>query len=124
MVSVMIISVVISALLQMRSNSTHIFSTLSNKLNIQQYASFLISHPDYGFEKKSLSLDKLLSEFKMEDDLRKELKKSKVKISFEELKNIDMRQSKESSSNMIFKTGKTVLKFKDSSVLLLRLNTQ
>ncbi|NPA60089.1 MAG: prepilin-type N-terminal cleavage/methylation domain-containing protein, partial [Epsilonproteobacteria bacterium] len=85
MISVMIISVVIMALLKMQGNNSHIFSKLTSKLEINQYTSFFISNNEYGFSKKSTYLDELLSEFRVEDNLRRELKNIKINIDYDEL---------------------------------------
>lgn len=141
MVAVMIISVVILALMTMYGNSTHIFLALKKKSKVTQYGSFFVSNTDYGFEKKDTSIDELVTEFKLEDDLRRELKNKKVKIIYQELENIDMREfdgskdetddetrtsgnMEEQSSNIIFEIGKTILKIDDSSVALLRLQVK
>ena len=134
MVAVMIISVVIMALLTMRGNSTHIFSDLSSRVKINQFASLFISNTDYGFLKKSVTLEKLVSDFDIESDLRRELSNTKVEVIYQELNIIDMSefdasdQDKESgaevSSNMVFEIGKTVLKTPKSSTGLLRLRVQ
>jgi prepilin-type N-terminal cleavage/methylation domain-containing protein len=118
MVAVMIISVVIMALLQMRGNSSHIFSNLTQKLEINRYISFLISNSDYGFEKKTTTLDKLLGDFDVENDLRRELKSIKVEVIYQGLESIDI------GSTAVLKIGKTSLKTDKSSASLLRLKLQ
>ena len=142
MVAVMIISVVILALLQMFANNTHIFSQLTKQAKINQYASLFLANPDYGFETKSVSLNELVSDFKVNDALNSELKKSKVEIVYQKIKQIDMSEyddknrekekeklepSKENQtvhSNMVFEIGKTVLKTDKSSIALLRLKVK
>lgn len=124
MVAVMIISVVIMALLTMKGNTSHIFSRLGITLKINQYTSLFISNSDYGFEKKSVDLDELLSEFKVEDELRRELKTTKVEVDYEELKSIDMSESDEGSSSMVFELGKTMLKVNDSTASIMRFRIQ
>lgn len=124
MVAVMIISVVIMALLEMQGNTTHIFSRLGNTLKINQYTSLFISNNDYGFEKNSVDLDDLLSEFKVEDELRRELKTIKVKVDYKELKRIDMSEIEEGSSSMVFELGETSLDIDDSSASLMRFRIQ
>lgn len=140
MVAVMIISVVILALLQMFANNTHIFSQLTKQAKINQYASLFLANPDYGFETKRVSLDDLVSDFKVNDALSSELKNSKVEIVYQKVKQIDMSEyqdkdklelSKENkkenetvNSNIIFEIGKTVLKTDNSSIALLRLRLE
>ena len=138
MVAVMIISVVIAALLQMRGNSTHIFMQLDKKLKINQYMSFLISNENFGFENDNISLDEIVSEFDLEDELRRKLKGIHSEVVYQEISTIDMsefeakeedpqnydNQDEESKSAMVFEVGKSILKTKDSSAAILRLRLQ
>ena len=140
MVAVMIISVVILALLQMFANNTHIFSQLTKQAKINQYASLFLANSDYGFETKSVYLDDLVSDFKVNDALISELKNSKVEIVYQKIEQIDMseyddknrekeklelsKENKTVNSNMIFEIGKTVLKTDKSSIALLRLRLE
>ncbi len=142
MIAVVIISTVIMALLEMFANNIHIFSTLTKKTQINQYSSFFISNPEQGLEKEdALTLYDLIEDFDVEDELRRELKEVKIKIVYQELETIDMsdfdgseeeidetknsdEEEKEVNSNMVFEIGKTVLKFDDSSVALLRLRVE
>ncbi len=126
MVAVMIISVVLMALLHMQGNTTHIFSKLQNKLKANQYTSFFISNPNYGFKRESVDLDDVLSDFIVEDDLRKELKNIKVEVEYKEVKQLDMSESDEEdvSSRMILEVGKTILKIDNSSSSLVRFRIQ
>ena len=126
MVAVMIISVVIMALLEMQGNSSHIFSKFSSQIKVSQYSSFFISNKDYGYEDESVSLDDLLNEFRVEDDLRRELKEIKAKIVYEELDTIDMSESDEEevSVGMVFEIGKTILNIDDYSTALVRFKIQ
>lgn len=146
MVSVVIISIVILALLQIFANNTHIFLSLKNKTKINQYSSFFMSNIDRGFEDETTVLHRLVEEFPLEDELRRELKEIKIKIVYQELEKIDMsdfeggddesqedieeeqpqeeEEDKESTSNMVFEVGKTILKMDDASVSLLRLRIE
>ncbi len=129
MIAVVIISVVIMALLQMFANNNYIFSSIDKKTDINQYTSFFVSNPKYGFEKESVYLDELVVMFNVEDELRRELKTIKAEILYQELDEIDMsdfditdeeesdsyvdsyenQDSKNVSSNMVFEIGKTIL---------------
>lgn len=121
MVAVLVITVVIAALLQMRGNSSHIFSELSKRVETDQYISFLISNSEYGFENKKTALDRLLSDFELERDLARELKSIKAEVIYQELELIDLDDGDtEASSGIVFKVGKTVLKAKESSAGLVR----
>ena len=140
MVAVLIISVVIATLLQMRGNSTHIFLELDKQSKVNQFSSFFISNQSYGFETKNISLDDLIFEFEVEDDLRRELKDTKVEIIYQEISTIDIsefdvseedhenyedeNQDEENKLAMVFEIGNSILKTKDTSTALLRLKLQ
>lgn len=118
MIAVMIISVVIMALLQMFSNNTHIFTTLKQKTLVNQYASFLVSHDNYGLENKSINMYRLVDDFDIETDLRRELKNIKVKVMYQELETMKM------DKNMAFEVGKSILKTQADSAGLIRFQLQ
>ena len=118
MVSVLIISLVIAGLLEMRGNGTHKLLSLKKQISTNEFNSFLIGNKKYGFESTSGSSDKLLSEFRLESDLRKELKKINIKVKYKIIDSIDM------GSGMIFEIGKTTLNVDESSSSLTRLKLQ
>ncbi len=126
MVAVMIISVVIMALLEMQGNASHMFLRFDKQLKISQHASFFLSNKDYGFDKKSIDLDDLLSDFSVEDELRRELKNIKVKIDYKKTEVFDMSESDddEASSGLVLEIGKTILKVDDSSATFMRFRLQ
>lgn len=137
MISVVIISTVIMALLELYSNNSHIFLNLEKKSKVNQPLSFVLSNPDYGFDDKKISLDKLLEGFDVESELRRELKSTKVEIIYKELERIDLAEYEdkieeiqydtevsESNSGMVFEIGRTILKLDDSSSSILRIKTQ
>ena len=143
MVSVVIISTVILALLTMGGNNTHLFSSFKEQSKINQYASFFISNIDYGLEDDSVVMDDLLSEFNVEDDLRRELKEIKVELLYKIVEQIDLSEyedsddeegmddeenfedeNKDTNSSLIIEIGRTTLKLKDSSTALLRIKIQ
>ena len=126
MVAVLIISIVIMALLQMRGHSAHIFSGLIQKLEINQYLSFLVSNDDYGFEQDTMTADTLVKDFDIDSDLMQSLKKVKVDLIYQELDAIDLAEHDDEnlSSGMIFETGKSILKTDKSSVSLPRIRLQ
>jgi len=134
MVSVMIISTVIMALLKMYGNNVFIFSNIKQNLEMNQYATLFLSKHSFGFEDDEIWLDDLVSEFDVEDSLRRRLKDMKVKIIYQKLDAIDLANFDGSSdinitsseeekvnSTMLFEVGKTVIKIKDNSVGFLRL---
>lgn len=144
MVAVMIISVVILALLEMFANNIRIFSQLNKQTNTNQYASFLIANSEYGLETKKVTLDALLSDFKLDSDLQRELKSVKTEVIYQIVEQIDLskygamqtekiKQSereeiqsaeKESNKDIIFEIGKTILQTEEASTALLRVRIE
>lgn len=117
MIAVVIISVVIMSLLQLQGNNMHLFSSFAKKEMLNQYGSFFIANEDYGYEKKSISLDELVSEFKIEDELRMELKKIKADIAYQDIKNEELE-------NAQIGMGRTILRSSEASCAFLRLKTR
>jgi len=132
MVAVMIVSVVIAALLQMRGNTNHKFIQLKKIVKENQYNSFLISVDDkYGFESSSIDLYRLADNFDLESDLRRKLKSIKTKVTYEELEVLDSgdfsddkEEGESSASGIIFEIGKTSLESDDFSLSLMRVKIQ
>jgi len=140
MVAVMIISVVIATLLQMRGNSTFMFLDLNEKSKIYQYGSFFTKNSKYGFENDTTYLDELVSEFEVENDLRRKFQNTKVEIVYQEIGIINMTdfaldasdeninendESQEASALvMVFEVGKTILKTPTTSTAFLRIRLQ
>lgn len=129
MVSVIIISTVIMALLVMRGNSSHMFMNFSNKLELNQYLSFLTSNTKPNGDTNTTTIENILSDFNINNNLRKKLKDIKVKIIYQELNQIDLsknsdKNSENNNSDTIFEINKMILKTDKTSTSLLRLNTQ
>lgn len=126
MIAVVIISTVIMALLVMRGNSSHMFMSFSDKLELNQYISFLTSNTKPNGDNNTTTIENILSDFDINDDLRKKLKNIKVKIIYQELTQIDLSQNnnENNSSSKIFEINKMILKTDKTSTSLLRLNTQ
>jgi len=135
MVAVMIVSVVIAALLQMRGDTTHKFFGIKEMMKTNQYNSFLLSHGDkYGFEKSRMDMHRLVEDFDLESDLRRKLKAIKVELDYEELSVIDTSEYEDNtededaeitgSSGIIFEIGKTILKTEEFSSSLIRIKIQ
>lgn len=129
MVAVMILSVVVMALMQMYANNTHIFSSLEKQSKTNQYSSFLIGNDTYGFEDTSISLDDLVQDFDIHNDLRRKLKEIKVELRYKELDRIDLSEASstkdenlksENSSGMVLEVGRSILKAENASSSLLR----
>ena len=128
MVSVMIISVVIMALIEMHGNSTHLFTNIKERLHVSFLPSLLIANPDYGYENKTLSADMLTKDFILDDDLRRKLKALNITLSYEQLDSmqapISDKNSTVDSQNSLFYIGKTTLNVENSSVSFLRITTR
>lgn len=144
LISVMIISVVIMALLEMFANNTHIYSSYVKKTKTNQYTSFFISNPEYGFEKDSVYMDELVKDFKIEDDLRRTLKEIKVELDYQIVDTIDISDfepeedtqdtqenseymdqdiEQQVSSAMAFEIGRSVLKMNDKATKEVYINS-
>lgn len=126
MIAVMIISIVIAALLKIKADNVNLFSTLKYQVETNQYLSLLMQS-NYGFEDKDITLDKLVNDFDVEHDLRTELKRTKVKLIYQEMQKIDTgsfeddTQDNENSNSAIFEIGRSIIKTDKSSSSLLRL---
>ena len=135
MVAVMIVSVVIAALLQMKGNTNHKFIQLKKIVTENQYNTFLISVDDkYSFETSNIDLYRLVDNFDLENDLRRKLKSIKTKVSYEKLDVLDTGNFKDDSEedeegenggiDIIFEIGKTSLKSEEFSLSLMRVKIQ
>jgi prepilin-type N-terminal cleavage/methylation domain-containing protein len=139
MVAVMIVSVVIAALLQMRGDTSHKFSKIKELIQTNQYSSFLLSQGDkYGFENSRINMNLLVEDFDLENDLRRKLKAMKIELKYEELESIDTSEYEESTSDedinddeqqkdttgIIFEIGKTKIISKNVDIQLIRVRIQ
>ena len=120
MVSVMIISIVIMALLQMQANSSYMLTSLKKKNTSQQYISLLIANENYGLKDKNTRLNNLVEEFSVDDNLRRRLKKIKIKIIYNKLETIDLDENNTASSAKL-EIGESLLKTDNSSSKIFRL---
>jgi hypothetical protein len=111
MVAVVIISVVIMAMIKMYADSINILDIFKKQNAVEGYTSFFINSKDYGYEKDSANLYRLVEDFDLDDDIRRELKSIKLDIEYDKLKVIDMSsvESSEGSSS-VFEVGSTKLK--------------
>ena len=123
MVAVLIISVVIMALLQMRGHSAHIFSSLSDKTKANAYLSFMLSNDAYGFESQTLTADVLLGDFDLDDGLKEALKQVRIELLYQELDPIELNEQEGDTlrSETVFLRGKTILKTQNASLFLPRM---
>jgi len=135
MIAVMIVSIVIAALLQMRGDTTLKFFNIQSKMQTNQYSSFLLSLGDkYGFERSHIDMKRLVDDFDLESDLRRKLSAIKVNLEYEKLKSIDTNEYEDSeledtqeesgTTGIVFEIGKTLLKTKDFSTQLIRIRIQ
>lgn len=84
-----------------------------------------MQNSDYGFEKDDTTLDKLISEFSVDDSLRRRLKEMKIEIDYEKTKVIDMSEIEETNGmNSIFEMGKTKLTYDNITLNINRLKLQ
>jgi len=138
--AVMIVSVVIAALLQMRGNTSHKFSQIQKMIYTNQYSSFLLSLGDrYGFERSRIDMNQLVDDFDLESDLRRKLKAMKVEIEYEVLESIDTSEYEDiptqsettdeeevqkDTTGIIFEIGKTKLLSDDINLQIIRVRIQ
>lgn len=120
MVAVMIISVVIAAIIQMRGNSSFLYERIDKNAKINQYLSFFIANKDYGFEKKSTTLKNLSEEFELDSELRREFSYIRLSIDYKKLNIIDTSEMDE-DSELVLETGKSIIHLNDSTASLIRL---
>ena len=92
MVAVMIVSVVIASLLKLQGNSSHMLMKLQQNQNNNHFTTFLLYNRDYGLQKHSqkLNLYRLVDNFDMDDDLRRELKSINATIKYKQIRKIDL----------------------------------
>ena len=120
MVSVMIISVVIMALLEMKSNNSFMFASLKKQSDSVQYITLLIENKDYKTQNKKIKLDALIKEFNIDDKLRKKLKNIQANIVYKKIDTIDLSQAKDTGSSMVLEVSESLLKMDSASVKLYR----
>ncbi len=130
MVAVMIISVVITALLELQSNTTKSFSHLREVQKNLQYAS-LLQGTKYGYENDSLTLERLVARFDLDDNLRRELKSIKASILYQKLDTVDTSELEDADeanirpdaqqTTFILEIGRTVLQLPNGSTSLVRI---
>ena len=142
MVAVMIVSIVIAALLEMRGNTNFKFLQIKEMMHTNQYNSFLLTQGSkYGFEEDSIDLERLVEDFDLESGLRRKLASIKAKITYEELSVIDtnefidgadinssdaqeVEEAENSAPGIILEIGKTKLTSKSFDGQLIRVRVQ
>ena len=119
MVAVLIVSVVIAAMFQVKGDANTKLFWLKDSINETQYNTFLLGNSSkYGFDKSNISLNELVSEFDLEDDLRRELKEIKVSVTYEE------EDAIETPTGSVLEIGKTKLESKNFTSSILRVKIQ
>jgi len=96
LVSVMIISVVIGALIQLFATNSHSFASVHQKILQTNKTTLLLGNPVYGYENKTVDLAELLKDFDLDNALRRKLKREKVEIIYTEVTSIDFGDAAES----------------------------
>ncbi len=132
MVAVLIVSVVIAALLQMRGDTAQKFFSLQKMMQTNQYNSFLLGVSDkYGFDSSHIDMRGLVDEFELESDLRRRLKSLNTEISYKELTTIDTSEMSDTqdsngsaSAGFVFEIGKSIIKTKEFTGELIRVRLQ
>jgi len=137
MVAVMIVSVVIAALLQMRGTTSHQFFGIKQSMQTNQYSSFLLSlGGKYGFEESRMDMNRLVEEFDLQSDLRRRLKAIKVEVDYEVLETLDTSEfdivadedeelsAENGSSGIVFELGRTTMKTEHFTNSLIRIQVQ
>jgi prepilin-type N-terminal cleavage/methylation domain-containing protein len=89
MVAVVIISIVVAGLLQVAANSTKIIGSVDKRLDTSTYATLFLGASIVGFEDQEITLDELVKDFKVEDELRQKLKDMKARIKYEDVMEFD-----------------------------------
>lgn len=139
MVSVVIISTVVMAILQLFSNNTRFFLNLDGRSTLISQASLLIGAKDYGFESKKVTLYDLIDGFDVDNDVRRTLKSYVIELDYievmrldaddmadnaEELREEDETERETSSGSASLEIGRTTLKSKDQRSSFLRIKLQ
>jgi len=142
LIAVMIISVVIGSLLQLFSNNTTTFSSIHQKIVHTNTTTLLLGNPHYGYENDKTDLAELIKDFPIDDDLRRQLKKIKIEILYNEVTTIDFGEVAEafaeadttdegealvkeaSEASNALEVGRTTLKIGDQASSFLRVKLQ
>ena len=124
MVAVMIVSVVIAAILQMRGNTSNMFANLKKKAELNQYASFFLWNNKYGFENETFALSRLVEDIDIDDDLRRELKNIKMKLDYKKLRKIDTADYSDDTTGIVIEMGEDKISTENFNTKLIRLRLQ
>jgi len=105
----MIVSVVIAALLKLRGDTNHLFMQIQQSQKQSTTGTFLLWNRNYGLDDSSTNLYRLVENFDIDDDLRRELKNIKVEIKYKRIKDIELDM-------MTFEVGETELYSEDFDI--------
>jgi prepilin-type N-terminal cleavage/methylation domain-containing protein len=89
MIAVMIVSVVIAALFKLQGDTNHLFSHIQKSQNNRALSTFVLWNRKYSLEKNEQNLYRLVDNFDMDDNLRRELKKVKTEIDYSRVRTIE-----------------------------------
>ena len=128
MVAVMIVSVVIAALFQVRGDASNKLSNIKKMIETNQYNSFLLFTDKYGFDTSRINMQSLVDDFDLESDLRRKLNAIKLNLEYQELQVIDTNEfnssEQDASTGLIFEIGNSMMKSKEFTSSLLRIKIQ
>jgi prepilin-type N-terminal cleavage/methylation domain-containing protein len=82
MVSVILITTVIAALLQLFANNTHMLDGMEARTDHTLRASLLLGNPKYGFEQEQTTLSDLVDDFELADSFRHRLKATRLHLGY------------------------------------------
>ncbi len=114
MVAVMIVSVVVSAMMALRGNSSNLLIHIKKDAKTIQYASFLPWSKENGLEPSTTNLYRLSNGVEMDDALHRQLKAISIEIRYKKEYSYD-------TNSTTFEIGKTTLKNKDFQISLQRI---
>lgn len=110
----MIVSVVVSAMIALRGNSSNLLMHIQKNAKTIQYASFLPWSKESGPGVFATNLYRLSNGVEMDDGLRRQLKAILIKIQYKNEHDYDI-------NNTTFEVGKTTLKNKNFQISLQRI---
>lgn len=116
MISVMIISLVITALTKMYANNSFIYIHLKQQVIVNEYSSFLVSKNKLDLSSENLSLYDLVDEFSLEHTLKRKLKEIKIDLLYTD---IDSPFPSETEKESQLKITKSILKINGNSSFIL-----
>lgn len=104
MVAVMIVSLVIGAMFQLRGNTNHLFMKMQQREAKSDYMTFVLWNKEYGYNSEDVTLYRLLEDFDVESELRRELKSQKVHLDYTKKGILELERIKLELGTTLFKT--------------------